>query len=157
MIIHETIANESDIQRFESYIIPEPNTGCWIWLGCTMETGYGRFNLNKRNTFAHRVSYALYKSNAPSGLLICHTCDNRWCVNPDHLYIGTHSENNLDAYRRRKRKNIQGVNGSNTKLCNEDVFFIRSSQLTRKLLAEKFNVSVPLIGKIQRRLLWKHI
>lgn len=64
---------------------PEPNTGCWIWLGSIYSQGYGMFKSHGRRYVAHRVMYEHFKGEIPAGLTLDHKCRNRWCVNPDHL------------------------------------------------------------------------
>jgi hypothetical protein len=80
---------KSLVERFEAKIEPEPNSGCWIWLGCRDKAGYGRVsvkglsNLDVEN--AHRVAYELFRGSIPIGHVIDHLCRNKWCVNPAHL------------------------------------------------------------------------
>ena len=83
------------LKQFEEAYIPEPNTGCWFWLGYLSEGGYGRFSPKFRMAplYAHRVSYEIHKGPIPDDLEIDHLCKTRCCVNPDHLEAITHLEN----------------------------------------------------------------
>jgi len=95
--------NKTSKQRFEEKFIPVPESGCWLWTAGLNKSGYGLFYLNWAMT-AHRASYALYKGEIPDGLYVLHKCDVKCCVNPDHLFIGTHSDNMKDyADKRRVR------------------------------------------------------
>lgn len=82
--------------RFEKYWIPEPNSGCWLWLGGVMGRGYGRFNWKPANNYTHRASWMLYRGDIPKKMDVCHSCDVPWCVNPDHLFVGTRQDNIRD-------------------------------------------------------------
>lgn len=88
------------IERFEQNYIPEPNSGCWLWLGALNKQGYGGIKDGKTRILAHRFSYQYHKGLIPTGMCIRHTCDTPWCVNPDHLVEGTWAENNQDRARR---------------------------------------------------------
>jgi hypothetical protein len=91
---------KSDISEFLARVSPEPNTGCWIWTGPLSTTGYGWFRFNGRRVGAHRFALARFKAEIPEGMGALHTCDNTWCVNPDHLYAGTQSQNIRDSVAR---------------------------------------------------------
>lgn len=73
---------------------------CWLWKGTVDAKGYGRFYFNSLPVLAHRLSYELHTGPIPKGLLICHHCDVKLCCNPDHLYAGTHKDNNRDRVTR---------------------------------------------------------
>ena len=92
---------------------------CWIWTGSINEKGYGRFQINHKCVRAHRVSYKLWKGDIPSKLYVLHTCDNRACVNPDHLYLGDQFKNMDDMYRKKRNNQPKGENHPNAKLTKQ--------------------------------------
>lgn len=81
--------------RFESYVSPEPNSGCWLWAGGVTGSGYGAFWLNGKVELAHRISYEIHKGPIPVELELDHLCRNTFCVNPDHLEAVTARTNTL--------------------------------------------------------------
>ena len=103
------ITSPKTLVKFEKRFIPEPNTGCSLWLGAINDDGYGLFSLDGKLLLAHRVSWTLNHGPIPEGKLICHTCDMPPCVNDDHLYIGTHASNNADAHRRERNPKVHSV------------------------------------------------
>jgi hypothetical protein len=93
-------------RTFDQRYIPEPNTGCWLWLGVINRKGYGVIQLKVKSkpkrpsVLAHRYSYAMNKGAIPDGLFVCHSCDQRSCINPDHLFLGTAKDNQQDMARK---------------------------------------------------------
>jgi hypothetical protein len=80
----------------EDRYVPEPNTGCWLWLGAEHPQGYGRWN----REYAHRVVYELLVGPIPPGADLCHKCDTPQCVNPAHLFVGSVSDNLRDFVKK---------------------------------------------------------
>jgi len=76
---------------------------CWEWKGALTNSGYGKASINHKTINAHRASYEMFKEVIPKGLLVLHQCDNKKCINPDHLYIGDHKQNSKDAKDRGRR------------------------------------------------------
>ena len=98
--------NESDYNRAAAKIWKNPETGCWEWQGCTSASGYGVINVDSKNkaVVAHRVSYSIHVGPIPDGMFACHRCDNRICINPAHIFIGTAADNNADMDRKGRRR-----------------------------------------------------
>lgn len=103
---------KSDEQRFWEKVFPEPNSGCWLW-GGALSGGYGRIGIGSRSD-GSRVSLLATRfmleriCGQPGGdKHVLHKCDTKACVNPDHLYWGTHSQNMLDAYARGQKKPVR--------------------------------------------------
>lgn len=104
------------LDRFMQFVSPEPNSGCWLWLGYTNHRGYGRFGVgsitdgSSRMDMAHRISYQLHRGEIPAGFFVCHRCDTPSCVNPDHLFLGSRQDNATDmATKNRGRTSSMGI------------------------------------------------
>lgn len=145
-------------QRLENMIERIPQTGCWIWMGCTSKKGYGTTSYNGKMTLAHRASYMDFIGPIQDGMYVCHHCDVKSCINPYHLYEGTHLQNTLDALSRGQI--TLGERNSQAKLKAEnipEIFAAGKGPADRQRMAEKFNVTVHAIRDVQRGKNWKHI
>lgn len=89
--------------KLEAYSIPEPNSGCWLWLGTT-SNGYGRIDHGGKTLRAHRASYEEFVGPIPKGFCVLHRCDTPCCVNPEHLFLGTQQDNMSDKAAKRSRR-----------------------------------------------------
>lgn len=132
---------------------------CWIWRGHVDDVGYGRFPYRGENK-AHRVSYVMHKGEIPEGHLVMHSCDNRQCVNPNHLSIGTQKENMQDMARKGRGKSpaLNGEKNPMSKLTTDKVSAIRdlcANGHTQSKVAKEFNVSPMTVSRIVRKELWK--
>ena len=96
---------QTTLDRFMSKVTVDDSTGCWEWQNYKDATGYGQLKHKGKTSFAHRVSYELKNGTIPNGIFIMHTCDNRGCVNPDHLTTGTHTENMRDMTAKGRQGN----------------------------------------------------
>lgn len=129
-------------QRFMAFVSPEPNSGCWLWTGAIDSRGYGQIRIDGDNVRATKVALEIAGRPKADGMYACHTCDVPLCVNPDHLFEGTQSQNLKDASSKRRMR-LPGLYGSDcgsAKLTAEDVFYIRASDANARSLALLFDV-----------------
>jgi len=147
-------------QAFREKYLVDPGSGCWIWQASFMRTGYGQFNArNGRIVTAHRFSFELHKGAIPDGLFVCHTCDNRACVNPDHLWLGTCAENLADM-RSKGRAVIpdrKGEANGQSKITEDDALFIKSSSDSLSVLSKRFGITKTSVSNIKNGKTWRHL
>jgi hypothetical protein len=134
--------------------------GCWGWEGTQDKGGYGIMSSDRRHgpDRAHRASWVIHKGEIPKGLLVCHKCDRPECTNPDHLFLGTPSENTKDMIH--KNRKCIGSNVPTAKLNEENVKLIKvllKQKISYPKIAEMFNVGINCIVRIKRGETWKHI
>ena len=134
----------------------EPNE-CWEWQGSRMPQGHGQVGFNGKVMLTHRVALSLIDGNWDSPLLVCHRCDNPPCCNPSHLYRGTHQDNANDSWGKGTRKAKMGEECFSSKLTEQQVIYIRTSQKPGTELARELGVHNTTIYDIKNRVKWKHV
>ena len=143
-------------ERFEAKYIPEPMSGCWIWTDNLNYYGYGQIKVgslrdhSRTNWTAHRLAWVLYRGPIPPTLLVCHHCDNRACVNPYHLFIGTVKDNMVDHVLKER------PHGSK-KLTIAQVKAILTSVESNNKIAKQYGLSKGYVWRIKKRKKWASI
>lgn len=133
---------------------------CWLWLGAKQARGYGFVKYHGRQHGAHRIAWQLINGPIPDGMSVCHHCDNPQCVRPEHLFIGTTSDNMIDCSRKGRLVDNSGANQGRSRLTEIDVVEIRTMDkcgISQREIASKYSVSQPLISMILSRKTWRHI
>jgi hypothetical protein len=155
-------------ERFLSKVTPEPNTGCWLWTGALAGGGYGylgRGGQGAGNVQAHRASWEIHNGPIPDGLWVLHRCDNRQCVSPAHLFLGTQSDNMRDMVGKGRAASAEtkarGERNAAAKLTAEQVTEIRAACAAggrgiRTALALKYGVCRTTITYAARGDTWAH-
>jgi hypothetical protein len=150
------------LKRFESKF--EKADGCWVWKASTTRGGYGQIGGFKGEKWsmlrAHRISYILYKGPIPDGQLVCHSCDNRLCVNPKHLFLGSHKDNIEDCII--KGRKVLGRNPKHNHLSfnlAQEIRLVKlkNPNLTYKQLGKLFNTSAAQAHRIITNQIWKDV
>lgn len=151
------------LDRFWARVAKSP--GCWLWTGEMWEAsrdasgiGYGRLKVEGKSVRAHRLSYEIHRGPIPAGMMVCHRCDVRNCVNPEHLFLGTSADNVSDMVV--KGRGIRGERQHLSKLTADAVTEIRrlrATGLTYSELGAIFSIRPENASFIARRITWKHV
>lgn len=156
-----TTLSEDSVARFWSQV--RKTETCWFWTGYC-RNGYGSLWHGSRYYSVHRVAWTLANGTIPTGLFVCHRCDQKLCVRPDHLFIGTALDNNRDRQRKHRSADVRGERHPRRKLTNTEVLQIRQlgspgrlNGLNHYALARQFGVSRSLIGLILNKQNWTHV
>lgn len=140
-------------ERIDSFYTPVTESGCHLWLGALSTRGYGRIMVDGKVRNAHRVSWQLAKGPIPDGAFLCHKCDTRSCINPEHLFVGDQASNMADVRAKRRWCGIS----HRSKLTPEQVIDIRKSPESGSRMARKYGVHPSTIHEIIFRKTWSHI
>lgn len=142
--------------RFWSKVSVQPD-GCWNWTAAKHNYGYGHFSIGGEIKKAHKLSYQHFKGEIADGLCVCHKCDNPSCVNPSHLWLGTHAENMDDRDAKGRNVNHVGETHGNSKLTEQDVRAIRADTRTYREIGADYGIVKSQVGFIKRRIQWAHL
>jgi predicted XRE-type DNA-binding protein len=143
--------------RFWKKVEKKSKKECWNWTGAKLG-GYGRINVNGKNKIASRVVWEFFNKKIPRKDCVLHSCDNRACVNPSHLFIDSRTDNSQDMVRKNRQRGAKGERNGRSKLTYKLAEKIRRDYKTKKFyqyeLSKKYGVSQPVISKITRNERW---
>jgi len=145
--------------KIKSYIEINDND-CWVWKKSKQKQGYGVITYKRKVQLAHRVSFKIFNGYLPDDLYVCHKCDNPSCCNPDHLFLGTNSDNIKDAFSKGRVYRPKGEDHYYSKLKESDVVEIRElakKNVDKQKIADKFKISLSHADNVIRRRSWKHV
>ena len=142
-------------ERFWNYT--KKDGDCLAWTGCIRKDGYGAFQLNSKSHLAHRIAYQLSSGEDHIALCVLHKCDNRKCVKPSHLFLGSQKDNIADMVSKQRQKGAVGEKHPNSKLNDMDILAIRNSSKGSAILAADYDVARCTIHRIKSRKAWSHI
>jgi hypothetical protein len=151
---------EAAENRFWSQVDRRGESECWNWHGPT-NNGYGEYSSRFHKVrSAHRMSWVIHNGIIPADLEVCHHCDNRACVNPTHLWLGTHEQNMHDMKQKGRAAPPVGAGNSLAKLTDDkvrEIIQLARNGIAHRDLAERYGVTQPNITNIVNRKAWKHV
>ncbi len=156
----EGFEKESAEDRFHKNYKVNHETGCWIWTAGASGNGYGTIAENYVDIYAHRFSYEIHKGLIPEGKYVCHDCDTPLCVNPEHLFLGTHLDNMEDMTNKGRSNKLKGQKHNMAKLTDAQVIVIRQRLQAGEKginLALIYGVTPQMISYIKSGKNWTHL
>jgi hypothetical protein len=148
------------VESLQANAIPEPNTGCWLWMGAITGLGYAYTSIKSRAVRAHRLMFEVAHGPVEPGNDVCHRCDVRACINPSHLFQATHRENMLDMAQKGRANTARGESQGNSRLTRAQVLAIRSAVSggeSKASVARRYGVTHSCIQCISSRINWRHV
>jgi hypothetical protein len=142
-------------ERFWSHVRVAELDECWLWCGYINKWGQGRIEIRGKTCIASRVAWILTNGEILPDLCVCHACDRPACCNPNHMFLGTHADNQQD--KKRKNRQAKGEKNGRAKLLPGLVREIIQSNAHPRDLATSYGVTENLIRLIKQRKIWRHI
>lgn len=132
-------------------------SGCWLWEEHVCIKGYGRIRYRGKKRQAHRVSWIIHRGEIPLGMNVLHKCDVTGCVNPDHLFLGTDTDNARDREQKQRGHNFKGADMPWAKLSEDDIKAIRLDTRSQRTIAKNYGITQSAVSLIRLRKNWRHI
>jgi hypothetical protein len=146
-------------EKFLAKVCPDLASGCWLWQGLVRADGYGYLVFAGARRRAHRVAWLLFRGEIGFGLVVCHKCDVRACVNPEHLFLGTPDDNAQDMVA--KGRTLRGEEHTSARLTAEQVSRIKTMLAEDRMhvseIARQFGVAYTTIQAIKTGKTWRHV
>ncbi len=141
------------IKRFvEKIKFPQDDSACWEWIGSKRPDGYGQFKMKGRVLKAHRCSWEFFVGDIPEDICVLHHCDNKGCVNPKHLFLGTSKDNQIDMMKKDKSA-LAKLKISQVRRIKRGI----TKGVSQSELAKRYNVDRTTISHIARGYRWKYV
>lgn len=148
----------STVEHFWSKVDVREEDECWEWRGGKDSDGYGGVRVGNRDYRAHRYSWMINYGDIPKNFLVCHKCDNPPCINPKHLFLGTHKDNVNDMISKGRRIYQKGEERYNSKLTwvkvSEIRTLVKTTDLSQSKIAKLYNISEALVSGIVNNKTW---
>lgn len=137
------------------------SNGCWVFNGSLDKDGYGVFTYGRgKQVRAHRMAFEFYVGPIPNLILVCHSCDNPSCINPEHLFLGSPKDNTQDMIKKQRRPVLSGDDHPNAKLTEHqahEIKQLRKQNVPLRSIANQYGISFQTVSSIAKGTTWKHI
>jgi predicted XRE-type DNA-binding protein len=138
-------------KRFHERYRVDAESGCWLWTSHINRDGYGHITVRTKVVMgAHRASWILHHGEVPEGMCVCHKCDTPACVNPDHLFLGTHQENMADMFGKGRRRAPRAELNPRAKLTSAQVLSIVNDRRRQVEIAAEYGITQSRVSAIKR-------
>jgi hypothetical protein len=150
-------AKEINESYFAERSVVNPVTGCHEWVSPVLQSGYGVLKHRQKQWKAHRFLWTFRNGPIPDGMLVCHKCDNRRCINPDHLFLGTTQDNVDDKMKKGRFKLLRGEQIGTSKLKPQDVIAIINDSRPQAKIAAAYGIAQSNVSMIKQRKAWQGV